>query len=511
MPDSANHPLTTVGIFLTSYLGPFMMDLAAVLRRERGSTIHLYCKTEQQANHYRASEHAGTFASIQNFVHFWEALRAPDLDSSAEFFRARSWEAKLNVTINTLAVANRHVGLGYALGGFRHPRSRYGDSSYLQMVHAYNVQIGYLEHELRTKGITSVISDNKEVAMVCRYLGIPFRTMARSRWEGLHYWEEAEHREAKAWQRSFSQIPQACVDDDPAKVVLPPPYVVGKVFIERAMRNANWTNVAKGMLHYFARHVYWVIKGYEKAKGYYLGEQLSRFVRQKRDIRRMVGSETTTLAKLAGTPFVFYPLHTEPEQALGQISPEFFFQLEAIAAVSRDLPAGVKLAVKEVPNACGRRPDNFYDQILRLKNVAMINLAEKGTEVIRESIGVVTIAGTAGLEAAAMGKPVISFGHHNPFNFLDHVWVVRDLTDLPALVQRMVNQNFDTDKARRDGLRLIEAIRMSSFDMGPFDYINLERFPSEASMAAYDKLLESFEYDEARQPISSTRAVKFAP
>ncbi len=480
--------LNSIAIVLNSYFGPFMTALAALLKEKHGSSIHLYVKSDILVNQYRSGPFAHLFDSVSNFMVLRPALRHKGLNEQSELLTARDWETRLGSTYNTLALANRHVGRGYALGGFNHPRSSYIKSSYLQMVHAYNVQLGYWEHEFTSKKTTLVLADNKEIACVARALGIPYRTMARSRYENLHYWEEAEYREAAPTWRAFSrQAPSKCTLMLEEEAI--PDYQCAKVFIKRAMRNMRWRTILYLVLQRIARRIYWLLRGYEKAREYYLSDEIVALLRQRRDIKRMMGQETCGLEALAGRPFFFYPLHTEPEQALGQISPEFFFQLEAIAIVSRDLPAGVTLAVKEVANACGRRPPTFYDQILSFKNVVMLNLDAPGADVVHHALGTVTIAGTAGLEAALLGKPVISFGRHNPYNGLDHVYVVRDTAEVSGVIRRIVDGDWDRDKARVDAARFLAAHREVSFDMGEFDYIHFDQFPADAPREAYERLV----------------------
>lgn len=497
MTETMSSPFKSVALVLNSYFGPFMMELAKILREQHGSAIHLYCKSDILATQYRNGPHAELFASVTNFMRFPPALRDTALDEAAELALARDWERRLGLTFNTLAVANRHVGRGYALGGFYHPDSEYANASYVQMVHAYNVQLGFWEREFRDKGITLVLADNKEIANVAQMMRISYRSMARARYKNFHYWEENETREADAIRRIYEILPPRRKEAAGDAEVLPP-YVAGAEIIRRAMQRAKWTMVVRQSAYLLARQAYWHMRGYEKARGYYVLDQIRMLVRQRRDIHRMMGQETVTLEALEGTPFIYYPLHTEPEQSLGQISPEFFFQLTAIAALSRDLPAGFKLAVKDVPMGCGRRPDNFYDQILRLKNVVILNLSVPGPEVVRRAVGVATIAGTGGLEAALMGKPVISFGRHNPYNFLPHVMVVKDLSDLPAFVRKMVGDEVDTARARGDAERYIEAIEAVSFDMGKFDYFDLNRFAADAPQNAYRLLHKSLEETGSR-------------
>ena len=493
--------LKSVAIVVNSYFGPFMMQLAQIIKNQHGCDVHLYCKSDILVTNYCSGPHAKLFASVSNFMRFPMALRDVGLNEAKEFEVARKYEERLGVTYNTLAVSNRHIGRGYALGGFHHPGSRYAEASYLQMVHAYNVQLEFWEKEFCDKGITLVLADNKEIALVASHMGVVYRSMARARYKNYHYWEEAETREAKSIQQAFQKIPPCQIKDEGQTKALPP-YMAGREIIKRAMKRANRFNIYKRIGYLYLRQTWWLIRGYEKAKGYYINDQVKQLFRQRRDIQRMLGSETVGLEQLTDTPFVYYPLHTEPEQSLGQISPEFFFQLAAIAALSRDLPVGVKLAVKDVPMACGRRPDNFYDQLFRFKNVVVLNIAVPGPEAIKRAIGVATIAGTGGLEAALLAKPVISFGRHNPYNFLPHVEVNLDLGDLPRQIQWMVSGGFDQARARGDAKRFIEAIKRVSFDMGEFDYFDLESFPTEAPRCAYKLLLLSLTITEEPADIS---------
>ena len=64
--------------------------------------------------------------------------------------------------------------------------------------------------------------------------------------------------------------------------------------------------------------------------------------------------------------------------------------------IARDLPADVKLVVKEHIPALGRRPRDFYHQILELKNVYIADPSDNGIEYIKLSKGVSLITGTAG-------------------------------------------------------------------------------------------------------------------
>ena len=197
------------------------------------------------------------------------------------------------------------------------------------------------------------------------------------------------------------------------------------------------------------------------------------------------------LSDMGNSKFVYYPLHTEPETALQTLSPEYFYQLSCIAALSRDLPAGTVLAVKDTLAAIGRRPRDFYAQILEFKNVVLLDVREFGLEVAKKSSAVATITGTGGFEAAVMGKPVISFGRHNLYNFLSHVRVINDETKLKEDLVWALKDDFDVKTAKIEGAKFLEGVKNISFNMEEFTAINGKNFSDIAIKRAYENLYKS--------------------
>ena len=188
---------------------------------------------------------------------------------------------------------------------------------------------------------------------------------------------------------------------------------------------------------------------------------------------------------------MFLPLATEPETTLSVLSPEYFFQHEAIVAIARDLPAGVLLVVKEAVYALGRRQPEFYKQVKDLKNVVLLHPEERALDVMKRSLAVACIAGTAGYEAAAMGIPVVSFGRHNLFGFMDHVFVIRDNTELKDALAVICNGDINLEQAWRDGARFFATIMKISFEMPNFNILDRASYNDEGLENAYNSLIES--------------------
>jgi len=144
--------------------------------------------------------------------------------------------------------------------------------------------------------------------------------------------------------------------------------------------------------------------------------------------------------------------------------------------------------------AIGRRPKDFYMQILELKNVEMANPLDLGIEYIKKSAAVAIITGTAGWEAAAMGIPVISFSKNNAYNFLDHVFYVDNPDDTSKILKFISNGNFPNDKSHKDGARMHASYIKNSFyffDKDPWkewDLKNKKEENKELIMALYNNL-----------------------
>ena len=332
----------------------FHLALARLIKAKFHSEVHLYCGSPQEVEFYESQNSDGVFTSVTDSEFIRNKPIPEDMADAAIFERARSYEEKYHRTYNFLTVNNRHLGRGYMLGGFYHPRSRQSEIPYNQMVYMYNQAFEFWENEFEMKNITLCLNGSPIPSRVSAEFGVPFRIMTRSRLENLHYWAWNEFYESPEIRKAFdslSSIPEIDLDQ---------PYHGHRVARSRYMKSFSARMAVHNIAMTTARHVYWNMRGYAKAKGYYYTEQVKHAFRKWSDYRKVSKIATTKLTDLEGKPFVFFPLHIEPEMALQGLSPEYFFQQAAIASISRDLPVGITLAVKEAYGAIGRRPDNSH-------------------------------------------------------------------------------------------------------------------------------------------------------
>jgi predicted glycosyltransferase len=127
--------------------------------------------------------------------------------------------------------------------------------------------------------------------------------------------------------------------------------------------------------------------------------------------------------------------------------------------------------VKEHLTAVGPRPDDFYKSLAMMTNLILLDPLEPSLDLIRLSKGVATVTGTAGLEAAFLGIPVISFGKHNIYNVVPHVHYMSSWLQIPEAVRSII-ENFTSEKEtrERDGARFLQAMINISIDCKDVDF-----------------------------------------
>lgn len=473
-----------VAFMARPHLRRMSIEIAQRLKKLHGSRTLMYCTTPQEAAYYM-----GTGAFDAAPLH--EMVTPENLGQGSRsdiLQRARRIEAEYGVTMNHIALTNRHLGRGFALGGFYHPRSRLSESAtYDDLLAMLCQQVEYYEQQIAKEGITLFLNASWLPSLILKRLGIPMRSLVFARIGSRYMWAHDGLDQTPLLPLAYERLADR-TDLLPPELAAPNTHLD---FRARTLRARSTLRLVKDLGYTIAQQIYWRLRGYKKANGYFLSERLSSRLRQWRDLRDVTGPKTVSLKDLEDRPFIFYPLHTEPEKALQTLSPLHFYQLSAIAGLARDLPAGVLLVVKEHAIATGRRPQNFYDQIREFKNVCFLNMAELGVDIVQQAAAIATITSTAGLEGAMAGKPVITFGRHNTYNILPHVRLVTDEATLKPAIEWALSGQVNPEVARRDAGRFAAALESISFTLPGFSEGRPDEAPMEAVEAALQHLNES--------------------
>ncbi|MBD3249387.1 hypothetical protein GF336_05055 [Candidatus Woesearchaeota archaeon] len=111
--------------------------------------------------------------------------------------------------------------------------------------------------------------------------------------------------------------------------------------------------------------------------------------------------------------YFYFPLHRKRDSAITFKAPiETRDQLKLIRKISKFLPQDIKLYVKGHPHYLGSDfTRNELKCLKRLKNVRVIDYNANNMDLIRNSMGIITINSTTGYEAIVLEKPLITFGN----------------------------------------------------------------------------------------------------
>lgn len=149
-----------------------------------------------------------------------------------------------------------------------------------------------------------------------------------------------------------------------------------------------------------------------------------------------------------GSDFVYFPLHAHPETTTSLFS-EFMVdhtsqQATSVEYVSKVLPGGVKLVVKEHPYMLGVRDAKHYANFRDWYNVDFISPTANQFDLIKGCKLALTLCGTVGLEALFFGKPVIALTD-TYYSYFKQIENLRDFASLEKVIPHLIS-TFELDE-----------------------------------------------------------------
>lgn len=177
-------------------------------------------------------------------------------------------------------------------------------------------------------------------------------------------------------------------------------------------------------------------------------------IQEKSKLKEIISLSTSTVPE---GRMLFFPLHFQPEATTIPIANYYSDQLNIVRLITSNLPDDFKLCIKEHPAYWKRKPfknvslytpiDNvrpveFYRELSNNPKVVFLNPNLDSHELIRQSIGVVTVSGTVSLEAALLGKCVLLFGEHY-YSRLYNVTQFKSVDDLDHFFKNIKDDSRD--------------------------------------------------------------------
>lgn len=158
--------------------------------------------------------------------------------------------------------------------------------------------------------------------------------------------------------------------------------------------------------------------------------------------------------------FVYFPFQVPNDASITVHAPKFYRQDLVVEAISKSLPDGYSLYVKEHPNEKGAIPLSWIKSISSLSNVKLVPVDTNSTDLIVNSRAVVVITSETGWEGLLYLKPVIVLGR--PFySKLGVTFDVEKIEYLPEIVKNALR----IKKIDKYGVyKVINALMKSSCD-----------------------------------------------
>jgi hypothetical protein len=466
-----SRPLRGIAMCHSAQWRFLMLEIVKRMKRDYGAAVHLYVFQQQGMKFYASAVTSGTIDSVQICSLISDGAQAP-LTRPIEQLRVKALEneERYGVTYNEIMMTDRHIGRGFSLLAPKFPRSLQSENTdYWRIVQKFNDDFAFWENEIRSKTIDLIVFPQKIASVVARKLNVPTRNLTRSRIGNLFHWSR---------EGEFTEFPE--VSERTPATPLPPKPIEVKTYDQYEV-NKRATVAGFSYHNAILRAGLWTLKymaqrGSGRTSGYRWYDTVKHYLGIPRQWRELQGLPLKSLEDMRDKPFLFFTLQEEPETSLSWQSPESLTQIAYLWQLARDLPAGFMLAVKEHVYGVGRRPPGFYKHLLDFKNVVILDPLLRGPDVIRASKAVATVSSTAGFEAAWMGKPVISFGLHNIYSFLDHVFIANQSASLAPLLHKVLVEGIDADKAEKDGRRFHQAFKDLSFEIGQDNMYKPEEF-----------------------------------
>lgn len=204
--------------------------------------------------------------------------------------------------------------------------------------------------------------------------------------------------------------------------------------------------------------------------------------------RKFVPTKYFSSPPSANRPFIYYPLHVEPEASTMVLSPWHTNQESVIEALAKSAPADMLIVVKEHAPMLGLRPRGFYRAISRIPRVVLLGPEHNSLSLIQQASLVTVITGTAAWEAIRLHKPALVIGD-SPF-----LVVGEGVIHEPCLARlaEAISKALNTPPASDLMLALyIAACLSESFEMSPsILWDKYEDHPQNERQAAVNNIVE---------------------
>lgn len=382
---------------------------------------------------------------------------------------AKQLKKRCGVNLLDILRTDRHLGIDFVTGA-DFMRSKFGKShNYLQSIDMLLRLCHKFEGLISKYQPISVIAWPGSVGPaaligVANGSGVPMRTLLIARYGKNFCWVIDKHGTPHGFDEAFTKNLGATSEINKEDIANHKILTAAPERTKRVLDNYQYRASVRFLFISIYRQLRMLAGNFVHKRtkvygNYLLWDWLKLFIDRWR-WRRHSLKETPILDSLPSeTPFVFFPLHIEPESTMMVEAQMCDNQLALLDWTVKSIPAGWYVLVKEHPGATSPRPKGFWQRIKRYPNVIVASTLESAALLVEKAKAVASINGTTGVQAALDGCPVISFHPKFIANCLPHVLLATSYSETRAALDK-IEQNdlpslsvrYKSAKAFADGL-----------------------------------------------------------
>ncbi|MDC0235155.1 hypothetical protein OAK09_02290 [Candidatus Marinimicrobia bacterium] len=176
--------------------------------------------------------------------------------------------------------------------------------------------------------------------------------------------------------------------------------------------------------------------------------------------------ESTVLKKMIydkfepNKPYIFFGFHLNQESTMALRSMPYMNQTALIEMLSRVLPYGYTLYVREHPHWPKTFPYLYLKRCKTYPNVKLLSPKISIHDILKNSSGVLVYNSNTGIEALMHGKPVLSFASNIYYKYHSAVIHCTNLYELGEKLTKLIN----TKVKKVETIKYLQKLTMNSLD-----------------------------------------------
>lgn len=159
-------------------------------------------------------------------------------------------------------------------------------------------------------------------------------------------------------------------------------------------------------------------------------------------------------------PYLFFGFHLNQESTMGLRSLPYVNQISLIEILSRVLPFGYTLYVREHPHWPKMFPYSYLKKCKIFPNVKLLSPRISIHDILKYSKGILVYNANTGIEALMHGKPVLSFASNIYYQHHPAVLYCTDLYELGEKLSQLIN----TKVNRKNTIDYLQKMHRLSID-----------------------------------------------